>query len=82
MRFLTEKCDSLPFCFSHTISSYTTSGGGKKGVAIRPYPSPGPLPFIPNAFYMCEALSGFDSCWAALRKKEIKLGIEFFLAKM
>ena len=40
MRFLTEKCDSLPFCFSHTISSYTTSGGGKKGVAIRPYPSP------------------------------------------
>ena len=63
--------------------SYTPCypGGGKKGVAIRPYPSPGPLPFIPNAFYMCEALTGFDSCWAVSRKEECKLGKKFLLAK-
>ena len=30
--------------------------------------SPGPNPFHPNAFYMCEALTGFDLYWAALRK--------------
>ncbi len=56
-------------------------GGGKKGVAIRPYPSPGPPPFIPNAFYMCEALAGFDSCWAASRKEEYKLGEIFLLVE-
>ena len=49
-------------------------GGGKKGVAIRPSPSPGPLPFIPNAFYMCEALAGFDSCWASSPTRESELG--------
>ena len=49
-------------------------GGGKKGVAIRPYPSPRPLPFIPNAFLMCEALTGFDSCWASSLTKESELG--------
>ena len=40
------------FYFSLKIRYYTVlkPGGGKKGVAIRPYPSPGPLPFIPNAF--------------------------------
>ena len=33
---------SLLFYSFHTISSSIYSGGGKKGVAIRPYPSPGP----------------------------------------
>ena len=57
------------------------SGGGKKGVAIRPYPSPGPPPFIPNAFIKCGTLTGSDSCWAVSQTKEIELGEEFLLAK-
>ena len=56
-------------------------GGEKKGVAIRPYPSPGPPPFIPNAFLKCEALTGFDSYWAVSRKKEIELGNDFLFAR-
>ena len=43
-------------------------GGGKKGVAIRPYPAPGPPPFNPNAFLMSETLAGFDSYWASSLK--------------
>ncbi len=52
------------------IHSYMVlrSGGGKKGVAIRPYPAPGPPPFNPNAFLMCETLTGFDSYWASSLK--------------
>ena len=57
------------------------SGGGKKGVAIRPYPAPGPPPFIPNAFLMCETLAGFDSYWATSRKEEYKLGEIFLLVE-
>ena len=52
--------------FFHTLFP----GGGKKGVAIRPYPSPGPLPFIPNAFLKSEALTGFDSYWAVSPTKK------------
>ena len=63
------------------ISHTTIPGGGKKGVAIRPYPSPGPPPFIPNAFLKCEALTGFDSYWAVSRKKEIELDKKLSLAK-
>ena len=54
----------------HTFISTDTSGGGKKGVAIRPYPSPVPPPFIPNAFYQSGTLTGSDSYWAVSRKKE------------
>ena len=69
------------FYFFHTTASSITPGGGKKGVAIRPYPSPGPLPFIPNAFYMCEALTGFDSYWAVSPTRENELGEKSLLAK-
>ena len=34
-------------------------------------------PFIPNAFYMCETLPGFDSCWAASPKDESEMD-EFY----
>ena len=50
-------------------------------IVVRPYPAPGPPPFIPNAFLMCEALTGFDSCWAASKTKESELGEEFLLTK-
>ena len=36
------------------------------GVAISPLALPqGPIPLHPNAFYMCEALAGFDLYWAS-----------------
>ena len=81
--YLVLLSENSPFVFRLLLMYYTPCypGGGKKGVAIRPYPSPGPLPFIPNAFYMCEALPGFDSCWAVSRKEECKLGKKFLLAK-
>ncbi len=63
-----------PSYFYYNFISAILPGGGKKGVAIRPYPSPGPPPFIPNAFYMCEALTGFDSCWASSPTRKSELG--------
>ena len=71
--------DTFLSCYNYIFA--ILSGGGKKGVAIRPYPSPGPLPFIPNAFIKCGTLTGSDSCWAASRKRECKLGEEFLRVK-
>ena len=71
----------LNFLFLHIPSSTFDPGGGKKGVAIRPYPSPGPPPFIPNAFIKCGTLTGSDSCWASSPTRECELGEEFLLAK-
>ena len=56
--------------------------GRAQGVAIRPLALPrGPIPLDPNAFYMCEALSGFDSCWDVLPTRESELGKEFLWVK-
>ncbi len=74
-------CVSRSLLFYYNFIFAIFSGGGKKGVAIRPYPSPGSPPFIPNAFYMCGTLTGSDSCWAASQTKESKLGEEFLLAE-
>ena len=42
-------------------------------------PSPGPHPPPPtNAFYMCEALPGFDSYWASLLLIDFELGKDTF----
>ena len=64
----------IPFLSFYNYIFAILSGGGKKGVAIRPYPSPGPPPFIPNAFIKCGTLTGSDSCWAASPRKESELG--------
>ena len=49
--------------------------GRAQGVAIRPLALPrGPIPLDPNAFYMYEALAGFDSYWAVSPKKDCKSG--------
>ncbi|MEQ3354111.1 hypothetical protein AAA081_07390, partial [Aedoeadaptatus acetigenes] len=56
--------------------------GRAQGVAIRPLALPrGPIPLDPNAFYMCEALAGFDSFWASSPTRESELGEEFLWAK-
>ena len=57
-------------------------GDGAWGLRFALCPFPGaPSPSTHNAFYMCEALPGFDSCWAASRKEECKLGKKFLLVK-
>ena len=71
----------IPFLSFYNYIFAILSGGGKKGVAIRPYPSPGPPPFIPNAFIKCGTLTGSDSCRASSPTRECELGEEFLLAK-
>ena len=73
-------CSDPLLSYCNYISAFL-SGGGKKGVAIRPYPSPGPPPFIPNAFLKSGTLTGSDSCWASSPTRECELGEEFLLAK-